>query len=245
MIQSKQPSLIPWLTLLLGAVGYALRLWLLSGLDSHGLLPVAHPAGIICIVLLFLLLIFYVLLVLPLAPVAQYAALFPRSALAVAGNLIAAAGFFLEGIRKLSDMGLLGMVFLVLSVLATLCMLYAAYCRLKGQRCHYLVRSYICFYLMLHLILSCRFWGSASQVQLYLFQLLASLFLVLAGYYRTVLDAQKSDRRPYIIVTQGALFCCLLSLKGDSALYYLAMAIWMATDCCNPRPKPARYLKKK
>ncbi len=238
-------SLFPWLTLLLGAVGYCLRLWLLADLDDHSLLPVSHPAGVITVILLFVLLIFYFLVVRTLSPISQYTLLFPRSALAIAGNVAAAAGFLCGGIGKLSGSGKLGIVILALSILAAMCVLYAGYCRLKGQRCHYLARSFICFYLMLYLIISCRSWGAESQVQLYLFQLLASLFLVLASYYRTVLDAQKSDRRPYIIVTQGALFCCILCLKGDNSLYYLAMAFWMATDCCNTRPKPARYLKKK
>ncbi|MBQ4641095.1 MAG: hypothetical protein IJB47_00555 [Oscillospiraceae bacterium] len=239
-------SLFPWLTFLLGAVGYGLRLWLLASLDENNLLQTSHPAGIICIFLLLFLLFFYFLVVRNLVPIAQYGLLFPRSPLAIAGNVAAGAGFLYSGYTRLSGTGaILGVLFLVMSILATLGILYAGFCRLKGQRCHYMVRTYICFYLMLHLVFSCRSWGSDSQVQMYLFPLLASLFLVLASYYRTVLDSQKSDRRPYIILTQSALFCCMLSLKGDSSLYYLAMAFWMATDCCNTKPKPARYLKKK
>lgn len=243
MNHSAKLSLFPWLTLLLGAAGFGLRLWLLSKMDGSGLLPAAHPAGVLTIILLAVLLVLCFLTVRSLPPVTHYPELFPHSMAAVAGNGVAAAGFLYSAIVKIPGSGLLGILTGLLGLTAALCILYAGYCRLKGRRCHYLARVIVCSYLMLHLILSCRTWGSEPQLHLYLFQMLASIFLVLASYYRTVLDAQKSDRRPYIFFSQSALFCCMLCVAGANALYFLAMALWMATDCCSLHWKMPRYLK--
>lgn len=236
-------SLFPWLTLLLGAAGYGLQRWLFSGVAEGGLLPANHPAMGLSILLLVFFLVFCALAVQPLSVIGRYNVLFPRSPVAVVGNVSAAAGFLFRAFAQHATSGKLGTPVLILGIAAALCALYAGYCRWTGTRCHYFARVIICVYWMLHLVLCCRKWNSQPQLQLYLFPFLAAVFLLLACYYRAVLDSQKSSRRAYIFFNQGAILSCMFSMVGEDLLFHLAMALWMLTDCCRLSQTSGRYLK--
>lgn len=236
-------SLFPWLTLLVGAVGCGLQHWLFSSMDSSGLLPAYHPANVLMVLLLALFLGFCILAVQPLSLIGHYTILFPRSPVAVIGNLAAAAAFLFRAFGQYAVAGNLGTPLLALGIAAALCALYAGSCRWKGVRCHYLARVIICVYWMLQLVLSCRKWNAQPQLQLYLFPFLAAVFLLLSCYYRAVLDSQKTSRRAYIFFTQGALLCCMFSMAGEDALFHAAMALWMVTDCCRLSQTSGRYMK--
>lgn len=236
-------SLFPWLTLLLGAAGYGLQYWLFSSVDDTGLLPVRHPAHILSLLLLALFLGFCMLAVQPLSVIGRYTVLFPRSPVAVIGNLAAAVGFLFRAFNQHAVAGNLSVPLLSLGIAAALCVLYAGYCRWTGARCHYLARVVICVYWMLQLVLSCRNWNAQPQLQRYLFPFLAALFLLLSCYYRTILDSQKSSRRGYIFCTQAALLCCIFSIAGEEALFHLLMALWIVTDSCRLSQISGRFLK--
>lgn len=236
-------SLFPWLTLLVGAVGCGLQHWLLSSIDSKGLLPAHHPATALTLLLLAVFLVVCAMGVQPLSRIGHYAVLFPRSPVAVVGNLAAAAGFLFRSFSLFATSGKMGAPVLVLGIAAALCALYAGYCRWTGTRSHYLARVVICGFWMLHLTLSCRKWNAQPQLQLYLFPFLAAVFLLLSCYYRAVLDSQKTSRRAYIFFTQGALLCCMFSMVGEDAPFHVAMALWMLTDCCRLSQTSGRYMK--
>lgn len=236
-------SVFPWLTLMLGIVGCGLQNWLFSSIDDRNLLPAHHPATILSLLLFALFLGFCILAVQPLSLIGRYAILFPRSPVAVVGNLAAAAGFLFQAFSQHAAAGKLGVPLLVLGIAAALCALYAGYCRWTGARCHYLARVIICVYWMLQLILCCRKWNAQPQLQLYLFPFFAALFLLMSCYYRAVLDSQKASRRAYIFFTQGSILGCMFSMAGEEPLFYLAMALWLVTDSCRLSQTSGRFLK--
>lgn len=236
-------SLFPWLTLLVGTVGCGLQHWLFSSLDDSNLLPAHHPATALSLLLFALFVGFCILAVQPLSMIGHYCVLFPRSPVAVIGNLAAAVGFLFRAFDQYAAAGKLGAPVLVLGIAAALCALYAGSCRWRGVRCHYLARVIICVYWMLQLVLSCRKWNAQPQLQLYLFPFLAAVFLLLSCYYRAVLDSQKASRRAYIFFTQGALLCCLFSIPSEESLFHLAMALWLVTDSCRLSQTSGRYMK--
>ena len=72
------------------------------------------------------------------------------------------------------------------------------------------------------------------QADTYFFPLLAELFLLIYAYHRATLRFDPKSSRGYLFFRQLACFCCLLAAAGDQGIFYLAGAVWTATDCCIP-----------
>lgn len=223
-------GIFPWFTILLGMIGFALRCVLFAG-TAAGLVPEHTVAGALCFVLFAVALAFCALGLRNTGARAAYAELFPASQAAGIGSTVAAVGFLISAFT-LKGAGMLGTISAIIAVPAAFALAAAGYCRYVGRRPKFALHCAIALFLMLRTMAFCQIWRSESQLQLYFFQLLACLFLMLACYYRTALDLQTGDCRKFIFFAQAALFCCCLSCRGDNWLFYLAGAFWMASDFC-------------
>ena len=85
-------------------------------------------------------------------------------------------------------------------------------------------------YLMAHLISQYRQWSAEPQLQNYLFQVLGSVFLMVACYHRTCLELLGGKLRWYVFFNQGALLLCIYSLNTQLWPFYLAMGLWTLFD---------------
>lgn len=244
---NKLTSHIKFITLGAGALGLLLRIWLLlGGVDEKGLFSADHPASPLCFILTALVLAALALAVRPLKPVRSYSKLFPASASGMIGCFIGAAGMVITAVTEyLSQKELLALIALVLGIAAGVCLVLLGLCRKKGNRPHFLLRTALTGYLMLQLVLRYRFWSSEPQLHLYFFPLLASVFLMLAAYHNTILDAQKSSRRWFVFCNQAAVFFCFMSLPGENWLFYLTVGIYCVTNLCsvNYQPYAPKYSK--
>ena len=229
------PSVLPVFTPIAGAVGLALRAWLvLAGTDEKGLLVTTHPAHILVFVLTALVLAVVFLCVQPLGPVKRYPELFPNGVISGAGCIAAAVGILWVSLRERSlRSDSVTTVCLVLGILAAVCLVLVAICRIRQNRPAFWFHGVITLFLMLHLISQYRLWSSEPQLQVYFFPLLSSVFLMLTAYYSAVLDAKKSSRRWFVFCNQSALFFCCVSVWSESWLFYLTMAFWMFTGLCS------------
>lgn len=231
-----KPTMLPLFTLIAGVVGFGLRLWLfLTGVDARGLLPANHLAGILSFVLTAIVLAALVLCTYTLTPLGSYSKLFPAWLLAGIGCAAAAAGILYVNIRDLiAQPDIITIATLVLGVVAAAALLILGFCRLKGKHPSFWLQAAVTVYFMLHLVSQYRLWSSESQLQVYFFPLLASVFLMLTAYHGAVLDAnKKANRRGYAFCNQAALFFCCMSLQGSSWPFYLAMAAWLGTNLCS------------
>ena len=231
MNKYSQLGRFPWVSLTTGAVGLAMRCWLLTSIDSNGLLPMHHIAGILSLILLLITagLTFWELR--NAKPSKAYRRLFPPSKFAAAGTAVGAVGFGICAFT-VETTGMLRTLLPLLGIVCTAALLYAAYCRLIGLRPNSLLHGIMVLYLVFRILMACRIWGSESQLQVYIFPLLGSLFLLLASYYRTEADALAGDYRKYVFFGQIALFCCFMCLPGDDWLFYLSAALWLTADYC-------------
>jgi len=241
MNHSSKPSLFPWVPLLAGGIGFILRRWLLSTADAENLLPKNHIAGTLSFLLLALVLGICFLQVRKCSPHAFYTQLFPRSNSAAIGMLLGAIGIG-STVFSLEHVGFLRILVPVFGILGTLSLGVIAYLRAQGKRPHCLFHCAVILYLIFRTVSLCRSWGAEPQLQLYFFQLLASLFLLMAAYYRAELSIQGGDCRRYAFFNQAALFCCCLSIPGPNSLFYLSAAIWMAFDTCTLPNRQAEFL---
>lgn len=231
-----KPTLLPLFTLIASLVGFGLRLWLfLTGTDERGLLPANHIAGILSFVLTAIVLAVLVLCTHKLTPLNSYSKLFPAWPLAGIGCAAAAAGILYVNIRDLLvQPDVITIATLVLGLVAAAALLILGFCRLKGNHPSFWLQAAVTVYFMLHLVSQYRLWSSESQLQVYFFPLLASVFLMLTAYHGAVLDAdKKANRRGYAFCNQAALFFCCMSLQGSSWPFYLAMAAWLGTNLCS------------
>lgn len=235
MNHSSQRNVFPWVTILAGIVGFGLRYWLFSATDTRGLLPEYHISSVLCFILLALALGVCFMKLQNIALTDTYGSLFPASPVAAAGILLGGVGLGLSAFTP-ETAGLFRFLLPIFGVLTAATMTIAAYCRLKGTRPNCLLHCVVVVYLVLRIMVSCRGWGSEPQVQLYFFQLLACLFLLMACYYRAELDVHAKGHRQYVFFAQAALFCCCLCLQGVDMLFYLSAAIWMAADFCVLHP---------
>ena len=229
MNQASKPGLFPWFTLFAGILGVALRCWLLSLADANALLPENHIAGVLSFILLAITLGVCALFISRRQLPEQYSRRFPRSVLSAICILLGAVGLCYSGFTR-SIVGGLSILFPVMCVLGALCLLVIAFCRFQGMRPNFLLRCAVTVCLMLRAVVCCRSWGTEPQLQLYFFQLLASVFLLLATFHHTELDAGLGHYRRYCFFNQAALFCCCLCLPGEEVLFYLSAALWMLGD---------------
>lgn len=238
MKKTYKTNLLPWLPLGLGGIGLALRLWLQSVIDGQGLLPQFHISQILLLILTAATLVVLFLCGRPLHPVTKYARLFPGSLLRAIGCGIGAVGILIAAIMELANAnGALSIAAFVLGLLAAGCLGYVGLCRYKEICPSFLFYAVITVFFMLFAVCQCRGWGSEPQLMEYFFQLLCCVFLMLTGYYHTVLTSQKGSRRWFIFCSQAAVFFSCISLAGSHKLFYICMAAWLALDICSLRVK--------
>lgn len=235
-----RPAILPWFTLACGGLGLGLRIWLFQGMDEKGLLPAGHVASVFIFVLTALVLLTLFLCVRPLRPMSKYSRLFPAGIRRAVGCAAGAAGVVCAGVYQYAgNVGLLGSLTLALAIVSGVCLLVMAWLRLQGRRPSFWLHTVPTVFLMLYTVCRCRVWGSEPQLQMYFFQLLASVFLMLTSYYLSVLDTQKGSRQWLVFFSQAALFCCCLCLNGEHMLFYLGMILWLTLDMCSVTVKSA------
>ena len=220
-------------SVLIGIAGMAMQSWLFSTADSYGLLIHGHIAEILSCLLLAGAAVIGFLSLKNLKFGGEYPQLFPQSPVAAAGNLVAAAGVLFSAFTP-AAVGVLTTVVRALGVVAALAFALGGFARLQGKRPNCLLFAAVAVYLIARTLVFCQRWSAEVQVQIYFFPLLAILFLLLAAYYRAALAADFQNCKQYFLFRQLAIVCCLMSMAGGERVFYLAGAVWMATDFCIP-----------
>lgn len=239
---------LPIVTLILGLIGAGLRFWLFrTGVDEKGLLVTSHPANSLTFILTGVALLVSFLATRKLRKIRSHKRLYPASVLPLLGCIPAALGIVWTAWAEFqlkNDM--ITLITMILAVLAAVSLILLGIGRQKGLRPNFLMQTLLTVFLMFHLVAQYRLWSSEPQLQIYCFQLLASVCLMLCVFHGTILDTRAGSRRQFVFFNQGALFFCCMSLVGDSWIFYLAMGLFCATNLCSLQDKAyqPKYLKK-
>ena len=219
-----------------GVAGCLLRLWLFAtGIDEKNLLKTEHPANAAVLLLTaFVLLGLFLWLRCPLKKRA-YRKLFPASPLAACGCWIAAVSIALTDISELNGISdrFTGLSLLI-SLAAIAALIFLGLRRWRGEHPNPVLHGVVTVYLMLHVVSQYRVWSSETQLQIYFFQLMASLFLMLSTYHRAAVDAGFGKLKTYLFFQYGAIFFCLAAVCSQQAVFYMAMGLWLALADCRP-----------
>lgn len=231
---------LPWLTLVTGGIGLALRLWLQSTANDKGFFIRGHISGTLLILLTVLFLVVLLISTRDLKQAGKYRFNFPASIPGGIAAYIAAAGFAIVNVTDLihaEDM--LATVAAALGIISAAALVFVGMCRLKGRHPSMLFHAVICAHLTLRLICQYRVWSSDPQLMDYCFQLLALACAMLASYHRATFNANFGSRRSYAFFNLAAVYFCCVSLAVPEGLTaYLATGLWLFTDQCNLTPMP-------
>ncbi len=220
-------------SIILGLVGMALQSWLMSEMDSSGLLPFHHISGTVAFILLAVVVAVSFFFLKSVRPSETYGQMFPKSPIAGIGCILAGVGMAFSASAP-DATGILQLLAPVLGIAAAGALAFAGFSRLQGRQPNCLLFALVAVALIVRTMLSCQKWSAETQVPLYFFPLLACLSLLLATYFRAELGTTGKNCRQYLFFRQLALYCCLVSMAGGDWLFYLSGAIWMATDFYAP-----------
>ena len=231
-------GIFPWFTVIEGMAGFFMQCWLFSSLDSNGLLPPHHIAGILSFVLLALTLL-----------ICWFGSrdeqdlcpdrLFFSSAAAAVGIGLSAVGMAFSAITA-GGKGILQLLSFGSGILAAAALGYIALCRAKKFHADAMLHSIVTIYLILRTMANCSAWSAEPQFQLYFFPLIACITMMIASYYRAALALGVEHSKKYVFFSQAALFCCLLCCRGEDWVFYLSGALWLTFDCPAPSTVPKK-----
>ena len=241
------PIHLPWFIPAAGILGFGLRIWLLAdGFDEKGLLVAGHPAATLIWILTALVMILLIISCLPLVQANKYTFNYPASVTGAAGEALAAVGILVATVRGIFHIqDILSVICLVLGFLSVPALAYGAYCRLKDRQPPAFLHGAVCLFWMMRLVCQYRIWSPDPQLQDYAFQLLATVFLMLACFHRAAFDADMGHRRMSAIFHFSAVYFCCISIPGcgDWPLY-LTCGIWAGLNLCSLVPMPNWHFKK-
>lgn len=229
---------LPCLTFLCGGAGALLQNWYLGTADEKGLLAGGHIAPILLWLLTAVTLGVLLLFTRPLQQAPKYSYNFPPSILGGIGAAVAAAGVFITSADMLISRGdtLLTMTAAV-GLAAAVSLALSGYSRFQGKPMNVLLHSAVCVYFLLLLVCQYRLWSGEPQLQTYVFQLLATVFLMIGAYQRACFDGAMGSRKGYAFFRLAGAYFCFVAIPGSESWFlYLAALIWSVTDLCNLTP---------
>ncbi|MBR4016640.1 MAG: hypothetical protein IKK11_02380 [Oscillospiraceae bacterium] len=230
MYNKSPKKILPWVALVAGFAGMALQTHLFSLTNERGLFPRYHFAGIGSFVLLAAVLAWAFLSARKIPATELDAPKFPGSVLSAAGILVWAVCIVLSSLQFRGDtLQILTLIFAIVSAGA---MAMAAVRRFQGLQPHVLFYGAVIVFLILRTLYYSRLWIRETQIQAFIFPLLAHLLLMVTCYYRAAAALDNAECRKYVVASRITLFCCLLAVPAGDWLFYLSAGLWLATDFC-------------
>lgn len=229
--------LLSGLCTIAGSCGLLLRVALLRyAVDEDQLVNHLHVGNILPLLLTGAVLVLAILAAVKQPKASRCTA--EASPGACGGCVLGAVGFLVTGLQLLvRDGAALMKITGVLGILAALTLVFAGYCRLKGQKLHFLLSGIVIVFLMLLPVQLYQTWSAESQFNRYFFQLMGSVSLLLWAYHRAALDADTGSWRVFTVMRYATVFFCLTAVPGSAyPFFYFTAGVWALMDSDPVRP---------
>lgn len=227
-----------------GAAGFFLYLFVLTRAMDQGRLVRGSVSFVLLWALALLCLAGLALLCRGAGSDGGYRQNFPASPAAAGGAFLAAAALAVSAVVGLLPApDFVALIANLLALAAAFSLVMLGFARAAGKKPAILFPLLVTLFLAARLVSDFRGWSADPQLGDYCFQLMASVFLMLASYYLAGSSLQKCRRRMTLFFSLGAVMFCLIALAGGSfadRLYYAGMAVWMMTGTCSLRRQPVR-----
>lgn len=216
----------------LGAVGLALRFFMLDGHEwAYPCLWIVSLVGLVSLVLICRY----------MGKRKRMEKNFPADPLAGMGTILGAGLLFASSlITMMGQPDVFDAVTAALGMVGAVCLGIQAKLRREGSASA-LAGMVLTLSLSAHLVSSFRHWSSDPLLGDYCFQLLASVFAMLAAYGLAGFPLGKGRRRLTLFYTHAAILFCLISLADggvENRLFYGGIALWLLMGGCT-RKQPA------
>lgn len=241
----KNRNYTPWLpaiVFVLSLLLRRLRRGLYAAADAKGLLIAGHPLGICLWGTVLAGAAWILLTVRKLDGDNNYRENFSASSPAALGHALMGCTVLMMALLYPLPLG--GTVSLLWKALGILCgpaMIWAGFQRMKGKMPFFGIHAGLCLFLLLYLVSRYQGWSGNPQLQDYIFELFALVFLVLFSYQCAAFENGTGNRRMQLIT--GLLFLLLwdaANFRAHVPGLYVSGAVWTVTDLCRlipPQPK--------
>ena len=233
----QKSRILSGLCTLAGSAALLLRVGLLRyAVDEKQLIDHTHVGNVLPLLFTCLVLVLAVMAAVKQPKASRCTA--ELSPAACGGCCAGALGFAVTALQLLIDGGPVLVVLCgIFCALTALILAFAAYCRLQGQKLHFLLSALVIVALMLLPVQLYQVWSAESQFNRYFFQLLASVCLLLWFYHRAALDADAGSWWVFTFMRYAALFFCLTAVPGSAyPFFYLTAGVWVLLDSDPVRP---------
>ena len=163
---------------------------------------------------------------------------------ALAGSLILAGGIWV--IMRTCDApmpGFLGAAWRVLGWTAPVCLEVTGVFRARRRKTPFLLHLPVCLFLVIHLINQYQTWSAASQLTVYVPDMLGCMGLMLFSFYEAARNAGTENLGMQLATGLFSVSVCLLCVgENPYPQLYLTGALWAVWNL--PRPGAPRPVKK-
>lgn len=227
----------PFLTMALGGLGLLTQQWLQqTGIDEKGLYISGHPAAAISFLFVPVALGILLFCCWPLAKKAGQHNGFPPSRLYGLLGILAFCVLCVHSIRELgAESTGFARICAWSKLLCGLCVGLITALSLAGKKPSYLFHAALTLFLIMIMVANYRAWSCETQLLVYFFPLMATAFMLLAGYQRTALAAGSGNHRVFCFMNMGGLFFCLMALP-TGGLFFGGMAFWLLANLWSGKP---------
>ena len=233
MVKKFNYNLIHWFTVVASILGAALSFWLFrDGMGIKDLLRPSHPAVILLAVVSILAVAAFLMFARKLPKEVPFKEFLPANFLRGVGCFIGAIGFAYACITNASTADTLSLLALIMGVVGGVCLLFVGTQRLFGMDPHYLFYGLLTLFFMIQGLHRCRQWSSETQILMFLFPLMAQIFLLMTSCQFTFLSYGMPVIRSFGFYSCCAIFFCFVAFAATFDVFYLTCALWLLLDGC-------------
>ncbi len=121
---------------------------------------------------------------------------------------------------------------------AMACLAVTGLCRFRGKQPKFLFHTLLSVFFSLHLAHHYRLWSGVPQTELWVWQLWASVGLIMNSHFLACFDANMGKRPQLMISSLLGGYACLLAAPDQGGISYLLLGIWAIFSGCRPVPVP-------
>lgn len=140
--------------------------------------------------------------------------------------------------ERASNGDVLSLVRFLLGGASMVCFLVIGVLRMRGKTPHFALYALICLFFIAHLVNAYRVWSANTQISTFVWQLFASIALMLVAYAHALLASGGKGGRRTVVYGLFAMYFALLCLPDECCkLFYITCGLWALTSICAPAQK--------
>lgn len=214
-----------------GILAALLRQWLLvTGMDSKGLYPAAHPGWIGYLLVMVAAIALFFLLTRTCSDSTGWENNFPTGSFPILGQMAAACGIVIYCLPLLQSDGM-GLICSILGLFAAGALLVLSWQRFQQKPPFAPAYLLPCLFFALQLFLLGKQYGTETQLLCFLPQFLACAASALASYELMGFAAEAGNRRKSLFLSLSAAALCFAAAPGAHWMY-AAVGLWHLLGHC-------------